>query len=120
MTGLVEGVSREAQSFLDELVMLLDAEPAQVYRRLNFRDDSCLVSDKDRQTARIIANEAQARLAALPDVEHDYVCEEHQCLASWCGCLKDYLRTHCRQCEMALVSDGCNMVCPLCDDWPQP
>jgi hypothetical protein len=44
----------------------------------------------------------------------DYVCDEHQKLASECGCLAEHNLTHC-QCGMRFQSDGVNMVCPVCD-----
>lgn len=114
--GLVEGVSSQAQSFFDDLVEQLQNNPAVVYQRLLLApwNDRRICTEQDMEVARVIGQEAIARLRELPKEKDDFVCHKHQCLASWCGCLEDYRRTHCH-CGMRLVSDGVNMVCPMCE-----
>ena len=114
--GLVEGASKVAQPFFDDLLEQLKINPAGVYQRLMLRNDRRINTDRDREVALAIAQKAVAQLSELPDEKDDFVCDTHQCMASWCGCLDAYRRTHC-SCGTTLVSDGVNMVCPCCG-WP--
>lgn len=44
----------------------------------------------------------------------DYVCHDHQCLANKCGCLEEAQRITRQRCGLPMMSDGHQLVCPIC------
>jgi len=48
-------------------------------------------------------------------LKHDYICHDHQCLASECGCLDELLRKICPVHEVEMVSTAMGMYCPYCE-----
>lgn len=113
-----QGISERAREIvIRQLISIIEADQVKAALMAFEVETSLLIDEEnaaDRQLMVNVGTEIERRVNARGHWVHDFVCDDHQCLASECGCLEERQRTHHSLCGTKLAYfDG--SYCPLCE-----